>query len=193
MRTLFSYGWEVCGTNDAQMRVFADDAGWPSRRRSLQGDTGYEVQVDANVPAGATGWRYYNTDQYTLHFLANDPAAHFASLDQVVTTNHHYAEWNPDLGMGYRLPQANTHGLYQDFPGVTGTIADRSQQWRGYYQGVWQVTTDGNAPLYGEGYTATPVVVHLRRGETFTRWADPAGGRAGPGLAGPAWVGEGGG
>src|SRR5579862_489880 len=69
MRALFSYGWGVCGTNHAQMRVFADEAGWPSRRRSLQGDTGYEVQVDAGVPAGATGWRYFNTDQYTLHFL----------------------------------------------------------------------------------------------------------------------------
>ena len=193
MRALFSYGWGVCGTNHAQMRVFADEAGWPSRRRSLQGDTGYEVQVDVGVPAGATGWRYFNTDQYTLHFLANDPAAHFASLDQVVTTNHHYAEWNPDLGLGYRLPQANTHGLYQDFAGVTGTVADRSQQWVGYYQGVWKVTSDGNAPLYGEGYTSTPVVVHLRRGETFTRWADPAGARADLGLAGRVWWGYDGG
>lgn len=194
MRALFSYGWGVCGTNHAQMRVFADEAGWPSRRRSLKGDTGYEIQVDAGVPTGATGWRYFNTDQYTLHFLANDPASHFASLDQVVTTNHHYAEWNPDLGLGYRLPQANTHGNYQDFPGgVTGTVADRSLQWRGYYQGVWQVTSDGNAPLYGEGYTSTPVVVHLKRGETFTRWAGPAGAPADLGLAGRVWWGYDGG
>jgi len=92
MRTLFSYGWGVCGTNHAQMRVFADQAGWQSRRRGLQGDTGYEILVDAGVPAGATGWRYCNTDQYTLHFLSNSGSAHFASLDEVVNTNHHYAE-----------------------------------------------------------------------------------------------------
>ncbi|HVR83568.1 MAG TPA: hypothetical protein VMU54_04605, partial [Planctomycetota bacterium] len=42
MRAFFSYGWGVCGTNHAQMRVFADEAGWPSRRRDLQGDTGFE-------------------------------------------------------------------------------------------------------------------------------------------------------
>ncbi|MBV8880078.1 MAG: DNRLRE domain-containing protein [Planctomycetaceae bacterium] len=193
MRGMFSYGWGVCGTNHAQMRVFADELGWPSRRRSLQGDTGYEIQVDPNVPAGADGWRYFNTDQYTLHFLSNSPTAHFASLDQVVTTNHHYAEWNPDLGLGYRLPQANTHGSYQDFAGVTGTVANRSQQWVGYYQGVWKVTSDNNAPLYGEGYTSTPVVVHLKRGETFTRWATPSGAPTDLGLTGRAWWGFNGG
>jgi hypothetical protein len=189
MRTFFSYGWGVCGTNHAQMRVFADEAGWPSRRRSLVGDTGYEVMVDAGVPAGATGWRYFNTDQYTLHFLANDPTQHFASLDQVVTTNHHYIEWNPDLGLGYRLPQANTHGGYQDFAGITGTVADRALQWRSYYQGVWQVTSDQNAPLYGEGYTATPVLLNLKRGETFTRWMSPSGAVTDLALAGKIWWG----
>lgn len=189
MRGLFSYGWGVCGTNHAQMRVFADEAGWPSRRRDLNGDTGYEVFVDPNVPSGATGWRYFNTDQYTLHFLANDPSAHFASLDQVVGTNHHYIEWNPDVGLGYFMPQANTHGIYQDFAGVTGTVLDRSQQWRDYYSGVWQVTSDGNAPLYGEGYTSTPVVTLLKRGETFTRYFGPDGVVTALGLTGRLWWG----
>jgi hypothetical protein len=189
MRAFFSYGWGVCGTNHAQMRVFADAAGWPSRRRDLNGDTGFEVMVDPGVPAGATGWRYFNTDQYTLHFLANDPAQHFASLDQVVATAHHYIEWNPDVGLGYFLPQANTHGGYQDFAGVTGTVPDRSLQWRGYYQGVWQVTSDQNAPLYGEGYTATPVLVNLKRGETFTRWISPSGAVTDLALPGKIWWG----
>ncbi|HLH28352.1 MAG TPA: hypothetical protein VKW77_05520, partial [Acidimicrobiales bacterium] len=189
MRALFSYGWGVCGTNHAQMRVFADEAGWPCRRRGLQGDTGFEVQVDANSPPGATGWRYYNTDQYTLHFLANDPSAHFASLDEVVSTAHRYIEWNPDLGLGYRLPQANTHGNYQDFAGVTGTVADRSAQWRDYYQNVWAIAPANAVPLYGEGYTSTPVVVQLKRGETFTRWADPSGAVTDLALAGKLWWG----
>jgi hypothetical protein len=189
MRALFSYGWGVCGTNHAQMRVFADEAGWPCRRRGLNGDTGFEVQVDANTPSGATGWRYYNTDQYTLHLLANDPAAHFASVDEVLTTAHRYIEWNPDLGLGYRLPQANTHGNYQDFSGVTGTVADRSLQWRDYYQNVWNITPANAVPLYGEGYTSTPVLVHLKRGETFTRWADPSGAVTDLALAGKLWWG----
>jgi hypothetical protein len=182
MRTLFSYGWGLCGTNHAQMRVFADEAGWPSRRRALVGDTGYEIFVDG-------GWRYTNTDQYTLHFLSDSPAAHFASLDQVVGTNHHYIEWNPDLGMGYRLPQANTHGNYQDFVGVTRTVPHRSLQWRDYYQNVWAVPAGGNYKLYGEGYTTTPVLVHLKRGETFTRWLQPSGAVNDLGLAGRVWWG----
>lgn len=184
MRALFSYGWGLCGTNHGQMRVFADEAGWASRRRGLQGDTGYEILVDG-------GWRYCNTDQYTIHFLSNSSAAHFASVDEVIGTNHHYAEWNPDIGLGYRLPQANTHGSYADFAGVTGTVPNRSLQWRSYYNGVW--APPNNYKLYGEGYSATPVVVRLRRGETFTRWLSPDGAVTELGLAGRIWWGYNGG
>jgi hypothetical protein len=186
MRTFFSYGWGVCGTNHAQMRVFADEAGWASRRRALNGDTGYEILVDA-------GWRYCNTDQYTLHFLSNSGSAHFASLDEVINTNHHYAEWNPDPGLGYAMPQANTHAGYADFAGVTGTVPCRSLQWRSYYNGVWMPIAGGNYAMYGEGFTATPIVARLRRGETFTRWLDPAGAVTDLGLAGKAWWGFNGG
>lgn len=179
MRALFSYAWGLCGTNHAQMRPFVEALGWTDRRRALVGDTGYEVFVDG-------GWRYVNTDQYTLHFLTNDPAAHFASLDQVIGTSHHYIEWNPDLGLGYRLPQANTHGGYQDFNGVTGVVPNRSLQWRDYYQNVWKpiTTGTGNYKMYGEGYTAAPVACRLKRGETFTRWFAPTGVAADLGLPG---------
>lgn len=181
MRAMFSYGYGVCGTNHAQMRAFSDEMGWPDRRRGLAGDTGYEIFVDG-------GWRYVNTDQYTLHFLSNNGADHFASLDQVINTNHHYAEWNPDLGMGYRLPQANTHGNYANFAGVTGTVANRALQWRSYYADVWKVH-NGNVKMYGEGYTATPITYRLRRGETFSRWLQPDGAVADLGLAGRIWWG----
>jgi hypothetical protein len=184
MRTLFSYGWGVCGTNHGQMRVFADQAGWASRRRGLNGDTGYEILIDG-------GWRYCNTDQYTLHFLTNSPTAHFASVDEIVSTNHHFAEWNPDPGLGYKLPQANTHGGYADFAGVTGTVPCRSTQWRSYYNDVWK--PNGNWKMYGEGYTATPVVVRLRRGETFTRWLSPDGVKTEFSLPGRLWWGYNGG
>lgn len=191
MRTFFSYGWGVCGTNHGQMRVFADEAGWASRRRGLNGDTGYEILVDG-------GWRYCNTDQYTLHFLSNSGSAHFASLDEVVGTTHHYAEWNPDPGLGYKMPQANTHGNYADFTmGKTGTVPCRSLQWRSYYgngtNGVWDPIAGGNNKMYGEGYTATPVVVRLRRGETFTRWIGPDGAKTDLALPGRAWWGYNGG
>jgi hypothetical protein len=182
MRAFFSYGWGLCGTNHGQMRAFVEAAGWTDRRRNLNGDTGYEIFVDG-------GWRYYNTDQYTLHFLSNDPAAHFASVDQVVSTPHRYIEWNPDLGLGYRLPQANTHGNYLDVAGVTGVVANRARQWRDYYTGVWNLTPAASTKMYGEGYTATPIAVRLRRGETFTRWLAPGGAVADLGLAGPAWWG----
>ncbi len=185
MRALFSYGFGLCGTNHAQMRVFTEEMGWTDRRRALQGDTGYEVYVDA-------GWRYFNTDQYTLHFLSDSSSAHFASLDEVIGTNHRYAEWNPDVGLGYLLPQANTHGNYANFAGVTRTVANRSLQWRDYYQNVWQpipAASGGNYKMYGEGYAATPIVTRLRRGETFTRWFAPTGAVGDLGLAGLIWWG----
>jgi len=182
MRAMFSYGFGVCGTNHAQMRAFSDEMGWADRRRGLNGDTGYEIYVDG-------GWRYVNTDQYTLHFLTNSGNDHFASLDQVVGTTHRYIEWNPDLGMGYRLPQANTHGGYADFAGVTGSVANRSLQWRDYYQNVWSIAASSSTKMYGEGYTATPVVYRLRRGESFTRWLQPDGVVSDLGLAGRIWWG----
>jgi hypothetical protein len=186
MRALFSYGWGVCGTNHAQMRPFTEAMGWTDRRRALPGDTGYEVYVDG-------GWRYYNTDQYTLHFLSNSSSAHFASLDEVISANHHYIEWNPDVGLGYFMPQANTHGNYQDFTGVTGTVANRSLQWRDYYQNIWKTIPGGNYSLYGEGYAATPIVYRLRKGESFTRWISPSGAVNDLGLAGLIWWGYNGG
>jgi len=182
MRAMFSYGYGLCGTNHAQMRAFAEELGWTDRRRGLQGDTGYEIFVDG-------AWRYVNTDQYTLHFLSNSASDHFASLDQVVSTNHRYIEWNPDLGMGYRLPQANTHGSYLDFPGVTGTVANRSLQWRDYYNNVWNIAAASSIKMYGEGYTATPIAVRLRRGESFTRWLQPDGIVGDLALAGRIWWG----
>ncbi len=182
MRSLFSYGFGLCGTNHGQMRAFIEPFGWTDRRRGLQGDTGYEVYVDG-------AWRYVNTDQYTLHFLTNSPTAHFASLDEVVTTAHRYIEWNPDLGMGYRLPQANTHGSYANFSGATGTVANRSLQWRDYYQNVWNIAPASSIKMYGEGYTAAPVSLRLRRGESFTRWLSPDGVVNELGLAGRIWWG----
>lgn len=182
MRTLFSYGFGLCGTNHAHMRVFAEQAGWQSRRRGLVGDTGHELLVDGK-------WRYVNTDQYTLHFQSNSSAAHFASLDEVINTNHHFVEWNPDLGLGYRLPQANTHDSYQDFAGQTGIVRNRSLQWRDYYANVWKVPAGGSIAMYGEGFTATPIVVRLRRGEKFTRYFDPNGAVSELGLAGTVWWG----
>jgi hypothetical protein len=133
-----------------------------------------------------------NTDQYSLHFESNSPDSHFASLQQVITTNHHFIEWNPDIGLGYRLPQVNTHESYQDFAGVTGTVANRSQWWRYYYQNVWKVvpaSSGGNYKTYGEGYAAVPIVYRLRRGETFTRWIDPIQVVTDLGLAGQVWWG----
>ncbi len=182
MRGLFSYGFGLCGTNHGQMRIFAEALGWDSRRRALNGDTGHEVFVDG-------GWRYFNTDQYTLHFLSDSSAAHFASLDEVITTNHRYIEWNPDVGLGYQMPQANTHGGYQDFQGATRLVPNRSLQWRDYYLNVWNTTPANSYKMYGEGYTAIPIVYRLRKGESFTRWLQPDGVVADLGLSGRMWWG----
>lgn len=182
MRALFSYGFGLCGTNHAQMRPFVETLGWAGRTRALVGDTGYEVLVDG-------GWRYFNSDQYTLHFLEDSPTAHFASLDQVISTPHRYIEWNPDVGLGHRLPQANTHGGYQDVTGVTGIVRNRALQWRDYYRNVWRPLAGGNWRMYADGYTATPIVYRVRRGESFTRWLDGRTAAAELGLAGPAFWG----
>jgi MYXO-CTERM domain-containing protein len=182
MRGLFSYGFGLCGTNHAQMRPFAEAMGWKDRRRGLQGDTGYEIQVDGK-------FRYFNTDGYSLHFLENSPTAHFAGIDEVITTKHRYLEWNPDIGLGYPMAQLNTHGNYQDFNGVTGVIKNRSLQWRDYYMNVWNIAPANSWKMYFEGYAGTPIVVRVKRGERFVRYFDQTGVVGEMGLAGPVWWG----
>ncbi|MGH7142989.1 MAG: DNRLRE domain-containing protein [Planctomycetota bacterium] len=187
LRAMFSYSWGVCGTNHAQMRAIAEEAGFPHRRRGLAGDTGQELYETG-------GWRYVNTDQYTLHFLTNSESSDFASVDQVVSTNHRYIEWNPDLGGGYFMPQANTHGGYHTATGhVISSIPYRSSQWQDYYDNVWNILPANCDALYGEGYACTPIVYRLKRGETFTRWETPDGSVTDLGLSGRAWWGYDGG
>ncbi|HTL53629.1 MAG TPA: DNRLRE domain-containing protein, partial [Planctomycetota bacterium] len=187
LRGMFSYAWGVCGTNHAQFRAICDEAGLGHRRRGLPGDTGQEVYENG-------GWRYVNTDQYTLHFLSNSLSADFASLDQVVNgaAQGHYIEWNPDLGGSYFMPQANTHGSYATFAGVTGNIPFRSLQWRSYYNGVWNASDPSWDPtfiMYAEGYACQPIVYRLKRGESFTRWLHSDGIVTDLGLAGKCWWG----
>ncbi|MGH7143061.1 MAG: hypothetical protein ACREJ2_02875 [Planctomycetota bacterium] len=183
LREMFSFGWGLCGENHAQFRPIAEEAGFQHRRRNLSGDTGQELYENGH-------WAYVNTDQYTLHFLSNNSTADFASVDQVITAPDHYIEWNPDLGGGYFLPQANTHGNYATFTGhLIPSIPLRSLQWRGYYNTVWTGTIAGDYPMYAEGYYSTPIVYRLKRGETFTRWEKPGGIVSDLGLASRAWWG----
>ena len=77
--------------------------------------------------------------------------------------------------------------------GVTGTVANRSLQWRDYYQNVWNIPAVNSTKMYGKSYTATPIVYRLRRGESFTRWLQPGGIVGDLGLAGLIWWGYNGG
>src|SRR5437016_6049262 len=110
------------------------------------------------------GWGGCGTNHGQMRGFADDAGRHGRrpALDEVINTNHHYAEWNPDPGLGFSMPQANTHGGYADFTtGVTGTVPCRSLQWRSYYGGVWApvpAASGGNYKMYGEGFTASPIV-----------------------------------
>jgi len=188
MRALFSYGWGECGVNHAQMGVFFASLGWPHRCRPLYHDVTGETFVDGK-------WCQFNADQYSLHFLEDNPHAPFASVDENIAALHRHLEWNPDLGLwdpaigSYRLPQINTKGHYEDFTSpYTGRIVPhRSVQWRDWYAHVWDVPVPRSR--YADAYTAAPIAYRLRRGETFTRWLHPDGAPRDLGLAARIWWG----
>ncbi|MGD0090058.1 MAG: MBG domain-containing protein [Planctomycetota bacterium] len=153
----FSFGYGVCGTNHSMCRPIFETAGFKSRCRSINGDTTHEVYY-------GTRWAMINADSASIISMTNNAAAEFAGVDDLIG--------NINLLLNYPLaipqyPFGNQQG------GAEGT---HSGDWYGYYTGGFTgLTPATSAPLDGYGYQARPIAYVLKRGETFTRFADRDG------------------
>ncbi len=117
--------------------------GFPSRRRAFPGHTNSEVLVEGQ-------WRTFDTDMAGLIFTADGKVAGY---DDIIR----------DLSLIDR-PSAPWPKYPFAWPG------DFNAMKRG-----WQQVAAGGRwySMYGGGYAAHPGVVHLRRGETLTRFFGP--------------------
>jgi hypothetical protein len=142
-RARFSYGYGLCGTVHAWNEPYWRAMGMPARRRAFPGHTNSEVYYDGS-------WHAFDTDMAGLLFRKDGVVAGYEDIiadpklvDSVLPPLPHY-------------PFA--------WPGDANVMK----------RGWQQVAAGGNwFKLYNGGYAAHPGIVHLRSGETWTRWFDP--------------------
>ncbi len=152
----FSFGHGVCGTNHAMLRPIFEQAGFHARRRGIVGDTTHEVFCNGR-------WVMVNTDSASIISMTNTTSSEFAGVDDIIG-NVNLLLPNP-LG----IPQ------YPFGSQTSGSQGTHSQDWYGYYNGGFNLSTTAATHMYGEGYQARPVAYVLKKGETFTRFADRDG------------------
>ncbi|MCG8653614.1 MAG: hypothetical protein MI861_27500, partial [Pirellulales bacterium] len=142
-RGRFSYGYGLCGTVHAWNEAYWKAAGYQARRRAFPGHTNSEVFVDGD-------WRMFDTDMAGV-VLNRDGS--FAGYDEIIA----------DLSLLHR-DQAGLPRYPFAWPADFETM-----------EAGWQKIASGGHwyKLYHGGYAAQPGVVHLRSGETFTRYAHP--------------------
>jgi hypothetical protein len=142
-RGRFSYGYGLCGTVHAWNEVYWRALGFPARRRAFPGHTNSEVLVDG-------AWRAFDTDMAGVVFKLDGTVAGYDDIrGNLSLLDRNTAPWP-------KYPFA--------WPGDFKAMKDG-----------WRKVSEGGHwySMYGGGYAAHPAVVHLRRGETFTRHYGP--------------------
>lgn len=142
-RGRFSYGYGLCGTVHAWNEAYWRALGLEARRRAFPGHTNSEVLIDGR-------WRMLDTDMAGVVFL---PDGSLAGYDEIAR----------DLTLLTR-PQPPWPRYPFAWPSDYRTM-----------QRGWEEVARGGHwyKLYHGGYAAQPGVVHLRSGETFSRFYDP--------------------
>ena len=142
-RGRFSYGFGLCGTVHAWNEVYWRALGMPARRRAFPGHTNSDVFLDGK-------WRTFDTDMAGIVFNRDGSVAGYDDIARDLTLlDFKKTPWP-------RYPFA----WPQDFEAMRA--------------GWKQVAAGGHwYSLYASGYAAQPAVVHLRTGESFTRYFDP--------------------
>lgn len=142
-RGRFSYGYGLCGTVHAWNEVYWRALGLESRRRAFPGHTNSEVLLGGR-------WCMLDTDMAGVVFRPDGALAGYEDI-------------TADLSLLTR-PQA----LWPRYPFAWPS------DWEAMQRGWEEVARGGNwYRLYHGGYAAQPGVVHLRSGETFTRYFGP--------------------
>jgi hypothetical protein len=142
-RGRFSYGYGLCGTVHAWNEPYWKALGMNARRRAFPGHTNSEIEYGG-------GWHAFDTDMAGLIFRADGVVAGYADVARDFAGS---TQARPPLPC---YPFA--------WPGDYDTML---RGWR-------EVARGGHwFPMYHSGYAGHPGVVHLRSGETFTRYFDP--------------------
>lgn len=141
-RGRFSYSYGLCGTVHSWNEVYWRALGVPARRRAFPGHVNSEVFYE-------NGWRAFDTDMAGLVFRRDGLVAGYEDIRQ-----------DPSLATQAQPP-----------------IPCYPFAWPGDFQVMkqgWEQVAQGGDwyAMYNSGYAALPGVIHLRTGETFTRWFD---------------------
>ncbi len=141
-RARFSYGYGLCGTVHSWNEPYWRALGFPPRRRAFPGHVNSEVFYDG-------AWHAFDTDMAGLLFRKDGVVAGYDDLIR-----------DPGLADSVRPPLPHYPFAW---PGDFDTMKKG-----------WQEVSAGGAwyRMYNSGYAAHPAIVHLRSGETFTRWFD---------------------
>ncbi len=139
----FSYGYGLCGTVHAWNEAYWGAAGYRARRRAFPGHSNSEVFVDGK-------WRMFDTDMAGIVIDRDGNVAGYDEIAGDLSLLEHEQDGLP------RYPFA--------WPADFETMK----------AGWEKVAAGGNwYKLYHGGYAAQPPIVHLRAGESFTRYPHP--------------------
>ena len=141
-RARFSYGYGLCGTTHAWNEVYWKALGYPARRREFPNHVNSEIFYDNE-------WHAFDSDMAGLVFRKDGVVAGYKDL-----------QTNPKLVENSRPP-----------------IPHYPFSWPSDFETMksgWQEVAKRKSwyALYNGGYAAHPGIVHLREGESFTRWYD---------------------
>lgn len=141
-RGRFSYGYGLCGTVHAWNEPYWKALGMTARRRSFPGHTNSEIEY-------AGGWHTFDTDMAGLVMRKDGVVAGYEDIIKDIRCLDNDCSPLPHYPFAW--------------PG----------DFNGMKQGWKRVAKGGNwYKLYNGGYAAQPGIVHLRSGETFTRYFD---------------------
>lgn len=141
-RARFSYGYGLCGTVHAWNEPYWKALGMNARRRAFPGHTNSEIRY-------GDSWHAFDTDMAGLLFRKDGVVAGYEDIIR-----------DPTLVDSVKSPLPHYPFAWP---------SDFNSMKKG-----WQTVAKGGKwySLYNGGYAAHPGIVHLRSGETFTRWYD---------------------
>jgi hypothetical protein len=142
-RARFSYSYGLCGTVHAWNETYWRAMKMRSRRRAFPGHTNSEIEYGGS-------WHTFDTDMAGLVFRPDGVVAGYADIIK-----------NPSI-------------VKQTGNGVPCYAFAWPSDFNGMKKGWQQVSKSPTKwyKMYNAGYSAHPGIVHLRRGETFTRYFD---------------------
>ena len=143
-RGRFSYGYGLCGTVHAWNEPYWRALGMNARRRSFPGHTNSEIEY-------AGSWHAFDTDMAGLVFRKDGIVAGYDDIirdPSIVKPNDRNLPCYP-----FAWP-SDFNGMKKGWQEIAKAGANK------WYS------------MYHSGYEGLPGIVHLRRGETFTRYFD---------------------